>query len=178
MISGLKLTFETPGGGGIETLIAAYERAGDELQDFGKYLWPRLTPLLEEHIRSQFDAQGEGTTGPWAPLSAQYAAWKEQNYPGMPILKRTGAMYEGLTESGSPFAFRVASGNDYNFGTRGVEYASYHQTGTDRMEARPPVDFGAGFETELVQAGAAAAREALQQAGIDAAHDLSSLGAA
>lgn len=182
MISGIKVEYLRPGGdeidGGLETIVAAYERAGAELQDFGRYMWPRLTPVLERHVKEQLDAEGQGSEGPFAPLSASYLAWKEANYPGMPILQRTRAMYDGLTDSSSPFAFRQESGNEYNFGTRGVEYASFHQSGTDRMPARPPFDFTSGFETELMQAGAAAAREALQQARIDEAHDLSELGAA
>jgi hypothetical protein len=177
-VAGFEVTYVVGGRedeNALERLVAAFERAGDELADFGKYAWPKLGPLLENTLKNQFDAEGEGTAGHWAPLSAQYAAWKAANYPGMPILQRIGTLYEGLTSSSSPFAAREQSGDDFTFGTRGVTYASYLQTGTRRMPARQPFDFGTSFETELSRIGAEAARESLKQAGVDEFMDLSAL---
>lgn len=174
MIQGFEIQYAT-GDGTMERLVAAFERAGAELRDFGRYLWPRLTPVLEEAERQQFEAEGRGVTGAWKPLSSQYEEWKRKNYPGRPILQRTGAMYEGLTASDSPFSAREANGDSYSFGTRGVTYASYHQTGTHRMPARQPFDFDSGFESELTRIAAAAAREALEQASVDQWADLSEL---
>jgi hypothetical protein len=159
----------------IERLVAAFERGGDELADFGKYLWPKLTPVFEQALAAQFSAEGEGPAGPWAPLSAQYAAWKQANYPGAPLLVRTGAMHQGLTTSTSPFSRREQQGDSYGFGTQGVTYASFHQTGTSHMPSRRPFDFGSGFETEMSRVGAQAAREAMQHAKLDDFMDLSSL---
>lgn len=177
-VQGFELTYRLGGAEdsqAMEKFVAAFERAGEELRDFGKYLWPKLTPLLERRIGDQFDAEGGGAQGSWAPLSAQYAAWKEANYPGMPILRRTGAMYEGLT-SDSPFSLRQSDGDSYRFGTQGVTYASYHQSGTGRMPARPVFDFIHGsFDTELSRIGVAAMRDAMQQARLDQVADLSGL---
>lgn len=159
----------------LRKLMVAFERSGEELRDFGKYLWPKLTPVLEAAEKAQFDAEGEGESGSWAPLSAQYAAWKEANYPGSPILHRTGALFEALTDSSSPLALRQADGDSYNFGTQGVTYASYLQSGTKNMPARRVIDFGVGFETELSRIGVDAARESMQQAGLDNFADLSHL---
>jgi phage gpG-like protein len=151
---------------GFKRMAVAFERAGNELQDFGKYLFPKLTPLFEQEMRDQFSAQGRGPdAGTWAPLSEQYAAWKEQHHPGQPILQATGTLHQALTSSGSPFARRVTSGDTFDFGTTGVEYASYHQLGTSEMPARPPVDLGSDFERLLLREGEAAAREAMEAAG-------------
>lgn len=177
-VTGFQLTYVVGGTEddmALERLVAAFERAGDELGDFGKYLWPRLTPLLEETIARQFDSEGDGPSGHWAPLSAQYAAWKQKKYPGAPILVATGALREGLTSSGSPFAKRVPNGDEYVYGTTGVTYASYHQVGTGKMQARQPLDLGPSFETEMTRIAAQAAREAMQQARVDEFMDLSAL---
>jgi hypothetical protein len=171
MIAGLKVEWASTGQDGAEEMqrmAVAFERAGDELADFGRYVFPKLVPVFEEEMRDQFAAEGRGPrSGAWAPLSEQYAEWKDQHYPGQPILRREGTLHEALTSSGSPFARRAIAGDEFDFGTIGVEYASYMQVGTERMPARPPVDLGADFERLLVQAGEEAAREAISAAGVD-----------
>ena len=149
----------------LERLAVAFERAGAEMADFGKHIFPELVPVLEAGVERQFDAEGTGpTAGPWAQLSAQYAAWKEDNYPGQPLLVATGALRDALTVDGSAHALRDYSASMFNFGTQGLDYASFHQTGTSRMPARPPLDFGPEFERELVGAAAAGVRTAVREA--------------
>lgn len=166
MISGFKVEWDS-GEDTPERMVAAFERAGDELADFGQYLFPRMVPVFEAEMAEQFDAEGKGASGSWAPLSAQYAEWKEQNYPGRPILQREGVLHEALTSSASPFARRVTTADSFDFGTIGVEYADLHQLGTSRMPRRPPFDFSDDFERLLTQEGAEAAREAVANAGAD-----------
>lgn len=172
MISGFKLEWSIgdrdSGEDTIERMAVAFERAGDELRDFGRYLFPRMTPVFEQEMQDQFASEGRGpNAGAWAPLSEQYARWKEEHYPGQPILQREGTLHEALTSSGSPFAKRVISGDTFDFGTVGVEYASFHQLGTSRMPARPEFDFGGDMERLLQAEGLAAAREALAAAEAD-----------
>lgn len=151
----------------LERISTAFERAGDELRDFSKNVFPKLTPVFEAEERRQFDAQGGGPRGGWAALSPGYAKWKEENYPGKSILRRTDALYEALTESSSVFAERVMSGDQFNFGTRGLEYASFHQLGTGSMVDRPPFDFSDDFERDLVEAALEGAREAVAASGLN-----------
>lgn len=172
MIGGLKVEWAVGGQpGGDDTpqrMAVAFERAGHELADFGRYVFPKLVPVFEQELADQFAAEGRGpVAGGWAPLSEQYARWKEDNYPGQPILQREGRLHEALTSSSSPFAKRVYSGEEFDFGTVNVEYASYHQLGTGHMPARPPYDFGSDMERLLLQEGEAAAREAIAAAGAD-----------
>lgn len=170
MIAGLAIEFSVAGDTGgpavMEKLSVAFERAGDELKDFGKHIFPKLNPVFEAEERRQFDAQGGGPRGGWAALSPAYARWKEQNFPGQGILRRTDALYEALTESSSIFAERTQRGDTFEFGTRGVPYASYHQVGTDGMPPRPPFDFSEDFESDIARAALQGAREAVAAGGL------------
>jgi len=152
------------GGGASEPTLArfvtALERAGAELADVGKHILPKLLPVLEVETAKTFDAEG-GASGSWAPLSISYAKWKAANFPGKPILERTGKLRVALTGPGSN-ARRDVSGNELTFGTIGLPYASFHQTGTGKMPARPEFDFGPDFEAGMQAAAAAGVREAVR----------------
>lgn len=77
--------------------------------------------------KRHFDTEGEsGASGKWAPLSPKYAAWKEKHYPGKPILRRTDALYKGLTER--PMAVESITATTAVFGTDRF-YAAIHQRG-------------------------------------------------
>lgn len=148
-------------------MTVAFERAGAELVRIGAYVFPRLIPALEWAALKQFDAEGSGpTSGAWAPLTPRYAEWKAKRYPGAPILEATGRLRSALTESSSPFAEREYSDTDFAFGTRNVQYASYHQVGTERMVARPFFDFGEETERAIARAGNEGVREAVLGAGV------------
>lgn len=152
----------------LRELTAAFERAGIEFAKFGQYAFPRLIPLLEKAVEKQFAAEGGGANrGHFAPLSKAYAAQKEKDYPGRPILVRTGTMRDGLTKESSAYAQRAYSASQLAFGTMGVPYASFHQTGTDELPDRPPFDFGPEFQKQLVTAMRAAAGDLVKASGLD-----------
>lgn len=156
------------GDAALQTFKAAFERAGDELQDFGRHVFPRLTPVFEGALDAQFDARGGGpTAGAWAALSPSYEEWKQRHFPGMPLLEATGDMRAALTQSSSPMAWREWSASEYSFGTAGVEYAGFHQVGTGRMPARPPFDFGPAFDESLTEALQLGVVDALKAAKVD-----------
>ena len=153
------------GEGALQRLAVAFERSGPAIANLGKYVFPRLSPVFEEAVKEQFDARGEGpVAGSWADLTPDYAAWKATAYPGQPLLERTGALRAALTSSGSPVALRAWSDTDFTFGSNGVEYASFHQTGTGKMVARPVFDFGPSFEAEMTRATSDGVREAIKDA--------------
>lgn len=170
MIAGLHIEWSVagavPGEQVLERITTAFERAGDEMQDFSKHVFPKLTPIFEAESARQFDAQGGGPRGGWAALSPSYALAKEQTYPGKTILRRTDALYEALTSSSSVFAERVMTGEQFNFGTRGVDYASYHQVGTSTMVDRPEFDFSPDFERDVQEATLEGVREAVKDSGL------------
>jgi len=168
-LSAIALQVEYQVGGGsseptLARLTTALERAGAEVANIGKHVLPRLLPLLETETAKQFDAEGAGPqSGAWAPLSVSYAAWKAAHYPGAPKLVATGTLRAALTGP-SANALRSVGGDTLSFGTRGVPYASLHQTGTGKMPQRPPFDFGADFDAGLKAAAMAGVREAVREA--------------
>ena len=170
-VVGLELQWTSPNGDSgdavLERLTVGFERLGEDLGDFQRFVWPHVTEALETESKGQFDVEGGGPSGSWAQLSPAYAAWKEQNYPGQTILRRTDKLFEALTQSSSPFARRETTSDTFNFGTQGVEYASHHQVGTDVLVPRPLFDFGTEFEAALVRAGALGAREAITHSGVE-----------
>lgn len=150
---------------GLRRLAMAFERAGAEVADVGKHILPAVVPVLEAATKRQFAAEGQGPdAGNWKPLSARYAEWKEANFPGMPILQRTQALVRGLTDGGASTARRDISGDSLVFGTRGVPYASFHQTGTAKMPARPPIDLDDKAAAELRSAALKGVRAAVRAA--------------
>lgn len=166
----IKLEYSIGGATGdavVEEIAAAFERAGEELHDFGKHVFPELVPVFEEGVARQFEARGGGSTGGWAALSPKYASWKERYYPGLPLLERTHALRDALTQSNAVGAYRVYNSDKFDFGTEGVEYASYHQTGTSRMPTRPVFDFDAQFERDFESAAKRGMREAFRAARLD-----------
>jgi phage gpG-like protein len=150
----------------VENIALAFEKAAAGVKDFERYLFPKLSRVFEAQEERQFAAEGAGPhRGRWLPLTEVYAEWKGQHAPGNPLLVLSGRMKEALTQSSSPFARRVTSGDTFDFGTQGVEYASFHQLGTSKMVDRPLYDFGPEFEADLQKAALEAVREAVADAG-------------
>lgn len=161
----IEVTVGTDAGPATQRIVAAFERAGDELRGLMQYAGPRLVPVFESGLERQFDAEGHGPyAGHWAALSKRYAEWKAEKYPGRPILERTGDLRTALTQSSSPLASREWSASEFAFGTVGLEYAAFHQLGTAFMPARPPFDFDSQFEDAFTQAAHLAVVDAVKAA--------------
>lgn len=169
MISGFSVEYSINGQDdelALQRMVVAFERMADDVADFATYVWPKILPVLEQAEREQFDAEGKGPhRGQWAELSPAYAARKAMEWPGKPILERTGALRAGLTDSSSSFARRVMTKDEFDFGTEGVEYGSLHQVGTFDMPDRPPFDFGSDLERTVTDAALEGVREALRASG-------------
>lgn len=150
----------------LRRIQVAFERAGSEIADFGRHLFPKLPALFEAEELRQFDAEGDGPSGPWAPLSSAYAALKEKKYPGNPILVASGKLRAALTSSSSPWSTRSYGADEFTFGTAGIDYASAHQLGTAYMPARPEFDMSPDFERDLEDATLESVREAVRTSGL------------
>lgn len=201
----------------LHQLRQGYERLGLEFARVGEHVFPRFIKVFEEQTAEQFKAEGRGpNAGKWKPLSPRYAKRKMSGalrslysqktkrgrtkasairqaaavtVSGLPILVLSGRLRDAMTKSSSPFAQRAYSSTTMSYGTQGVGYASFHQTGTERMPDRPPFDFGGEAEKALQRAGVTGVRAAVkaarvpptlnyraENADLDAGWDLSSAG--
>ncbi len=80
-------------------------------ESFGQY-------MVTGSIMRNFEA--EGRPDRWAPLSPKYKAWKENHYPGRPILVLTGEMKAGFQYEATELTLKI----------RNVKwYWKVHQTG-------------------------------------------------
>jgi len=130
-----------------ELVDQQFRRAIDSLLAASTDLSPLMTTLaghLAAIPERAFEQQKDPSFGePWAALSPRYAKRKAQKYgPGKKILEATGEMMASIVPE---------SGEDYAEVVIGSPYAIYHQTGTSRMPARPPLGIDEEGEEDIVQ---------------------------
>jgi phage gpG-like protein len=168
-VADLKIKIE--GSEGVRSLALGFERFGKILEDMVPFLEAVLV-ALENNADRLFDSQGSSGSGKWAPLSPVTEIIRsEQGFGGLPILENTGLLRNALGRARGRGALRLTQregrGGVLIYGTNGVHYASFHQTGTKQrgvtpkqqaflrvafgihmklghvitMPARPPIDF-------------------------------------
>ena len=119
----------------IDTFIRNIERLSENLTD--GFDWESLAPIVAEAAADVFASQGRGG---WAQLSPAYARWKERNFPGKGILDLTGAYISAATQIGAPGNVITTTENSLTYGVEGLDYPVFHESGTDRLPARPVFD--------------------------------------
>lgn len=127
----MRISFDFYGDQQIDRVL---DRMADRVEDASP-AFEELADRFAAAESQQFASQGAFGGGGWAPLSPAYAAWKASRFPG-PILVRTGALKGSLT--GRPLGVEMIGAQQAVFGTN-IPYAGYHQSGTSKMPARPPV---------------------------------------
>lgn len=120
-------------GAGFDPFALVLESWESRLDD-SEPVFQKMADQFGKTMTAQFRKQG-GHTGPqWAPLAPGYAKWKQMHFPGKPILQLTGLLRSSLVKR--PFGVDEVWDKGMVVGTA-VEYATYHQNGTDKMPARP-----------------------------------------
>jgi phage gpG-like protein len=119
-------------------------RFADGVADY-RPIWPVIEDDFYSLESRQFQTEGAAGGEVWAPLSPEYAAWKALEFPGQPILQRTGEMMASLTQRDHPAAVHVEERKTLTLGTT-VAYAIFHQRGTSRMPARKEIQFTEAFK--------------------------------
>lgn len=102
-------------------------------------VWPDIRDDFIIGEKEQFKTQGGSGSGGWPKLSPVYEAWKNKKYPRRPLLVVNGRLRMSLTNKGSDDMVYEAGKLSLKLGTK-VPYAIYHQTGTSKMPARPPIE--------------------------------------
>ena len=113
------------------SVLAGFNRIERGLESL-KPLWGEFQEQFQKDERDLFAA------APWPPLSERYAEQKRRQFGNKPLLRATDALFESLTEAGAEGSVRRIDDLQAEFGTS-VEYAPFHQLGTSRMPARPPL---------------------------------------
>lgn len=135
--------------GQITSIIGEFGELRDRTADMTGLLM-QITYSILEAVRLQYETEGDYAGYPFKPLSERYAAWKESKVPGLPLLfgvKRTGPLGQRPQSYGPSGEMRRISTDQRGLevGTNRVLYApasdtlGWHEFGTDRMPARPPV---------------------------------------
>lgn len=110
---------------GLDDIVRRSVNLAFPFQRFQKYWF--------EAIDQNFSGSGEPVA--WPALSKAYAGWKSRAYPGMPIMRRSDALYELLT-SGTGDTIWRAGARSIEFGSR-LPYFDFHQEGRGRNPWRP-----------------------------------------
>lgn len=143
---------------GYGDLQAVYDGVAEQIGGDLDYLpWAdEITQQIEATNRANF-AAGEGPAGPWPDLSPVTIARKGHNTK----LVDSHDLMRSLTEAGQGVseAFSEPGQGGVSRGTD-VDYARFHQEGTRRMPARPPVGMRA---SEVDTAGESLADEVVRQ---------------
>ena len=119
----------------LEQMESVFHDIGAALEkaDYSDVLKQSQHDLAEQHAE-MFAGQYDSNRNAWAPLAASTIKRKGHDR----ILVETGALRDSLVTIGGPGNVHEAMQRGMVFGTD-VEYALFHQTGTSRMPARPPV---------------------------------------
>lgn len=101
--------------------------------------WPAIAEEFYRIEEEHFSSQGARSGNQWQELSPKYAQWKSVNYPGQPILQRTGNLKRSLTGQDDPNAIYDPQPDSLTLGTS-LSYAAYHQAGEGKLPQRPPIE--------------------------------------
>lgn len=116
----------------IEAFIREIGRLSETLID--DFDWASLAPMVAEAADRVFASEGRGR---WPQLSEAYARWKAKHYPGKGILELTGAYRNAATQIGASGNVVEVGDDHLTYGVEGLEYPVFHESGTERMPARP-----------------------------------------
>lgn len=132
----MRLTVEIQGEAKLDYAIGSIS---DQIDDW-REVWPEVELVFYRATLDQFRTEGARGGERWKPLSDSYRKWKELKYPGQPILVLTGRLRRSLTATGSEESIRIREKKSLTLGSS-TPYGRYHQSGTRRMAARPPLVF-------------------------------------
>ncbi len=104
--------------------------------------------VLKKTFAENFASNGLPVGG-WSPLDAEYAGWKARKLPGAPTLVRSGELFKSLSELSDPSVNEI-NNLSATFGT-GLQYAKFHQYGTDRMPKRQILFIPQSFADEFAE---------------------------
>jgi len=128
-----------------------------------KDLFTRIVPMISQAVKNHFVSQ-RGYTGAWQRLSPEYAAWKNENYPGRLILQLRRGLINAATQKGAYGNITEISNKSFEYGVdlTKIPYARVHdmggRAGRGRRSQMPKREFMFLDKKEADEVGHEAAR--------------------
>lgn len=142
-----------------ETIQMGFERWASLIKDW-RPAFTDIANLFRKHEKRHLDSQGASTGEKFEALSDRYAAWKERNFPGRPILVLRGTLREALTKKGAPGSLELKTAKSMVVGInpayttpQGVRLETYvraHSRG-DGVPRRPPIRYDPTVHTSKLK---------------------------
>lgn len=121
------------------------EKWADLMVDF-EDVFRRVVELFRIHERKHFDSEGTYTGPRHRALSTAYEEWKEDNFPGRPIMVLTGALRGAIVEGGPGSLLNIGSRLlEVGVDDEAIPYARAHAFGEPPMPQREIVRFDPDF---------------------------------
>lgn len=135
---------------GVKETLAMFKGVELGMADFRQLrAWKAVRLTFYKIVGSIFQAEG-GASGKWTALTAAYAKVRLRKWGNQPILTASGTLYRSLTQERAEGSTFTESAQEMEVGTT-IKYAGYHQTGTNKMPARPILDFTDAQEGQLMK---------------------------
>lgn len=114
-------------------------------------IWPEVRDKFYEIEKAQFDSEGgKGASGKWQELTERYAAQKIDRYgAGKKILEATGDLEASLTGDNAG-SYYWSNKTEIAVGST-IPYGIYHQRGSEKLPARPPISFADDSKRDLMK---------------------------
>lgn len=135
---------------GLQALDRAFNRIDEQISDFRNF-WPGVITTFYEIETEQFESEGaRGASGKWTPLAPVTKLFKETVFPGQAILRQTDDLFHSLTSPDAVGAIVRPERDELTLGSA-VPYALFHQRGTGRMPARPPISLTDNDKRQIIK---------------------------
>jgi len=92
---------------------------------------------IREELRTAWSANYMSNglaVGGWAPLDAEYAAWKATRFPGTPPMIQTGRLFRSISSINATNV--EMDRKSVRFSLPDIRYAKFHEYGTTKMPKR------------------------------------------
>jgi phage gpG-like protein len=122
---------------GEKQIALAFGSIAKDISDL-KPFWDKVVTEFHKIEAKAFASEGaSGESGKWVALKPAYAKIKAKKWGNVPILTASGRLRQSLTSQTGDSIIQKET-DALTVGST-VPYGRYHQTGTRKMPARPPI---------------------------------------
>lgn len=144
----VKITIDVEGEQAVINAFQKVERGILDLRQLGTWKW--VASEFYKVEKAQFGSEGSaGKSGKWKSLTSPYKEIKAKKWGDQPILQASGRLYKSLTANGADSVYEE-SNLELTLGSS-LPYAGYHQKGTRKMAARPPISLNDEQITQITK---------------------------